>query len=109
MKSSKRAKLEKAGWKVGTAAEFLGLTPEEESFLEMKSALAMALRKKREAKRLTQSQLAKLIGSSQPRVALMEAADSSVSVDLLVRSLLAIGATRRELARVIGSGSGTSS
>ena len=35
----------------------------------------------------------------------MEAADSSVSVDLLVRSLLAVGTTRRELARVIGSSS----
>jgi len=108
MKSSKKAKLEKAGWKVGSASDFLGLSPEEESFLEMKAALAMALRKKRQAKRLTQSQLAKLIGSSQPRVALMEAADSTVSVDLLVRSLLAIGATRRELARVIGSSPRTS-
>ncbi len=52
-------------------------------------------------KDLTQIQLASLLGSSQSRVAKVEAADTSVSLDLLIRSLLAMGASNRELARYI--------
>jgi predicted XRE-type DNA-binding protein len=102
MRVSKRESLEKAGWKVGNAEDFLELSAEERAFLEVKLALASALRHRRERKKLTQAQVARILGSSQPRVAMMEAADSSVSVDLLVRSLLAIGATRRDLAKALG-------
>ena len=42
---------------------------------------------------------AHLVGSSQSRVAKMEAADASVSVDLLIRSLLKLGAARKDLAK----------
>lgn len=101
MKKAKRARLEKAGWRVGTVRQFLGLSEEEEAFLELKLALARSLRDRREQKGLTQAQLAKLIESSQSRVAKMEAGDRTVSLDLLVRSLLAIGTTKRELARII--------
>jgi hypothetical protein len=38
------------------------------------------------------------MGSSQSRVAKMEAGDPTVSLDLLVQGLLAAGATRREIA-----------
>jgi predicted XRE-type DNA-binding protein len=102
MKASKRTALEKAGWKVGSAEDFLDLSSEERAFVEVKLALAGALRTRREQKRLTQAQVAKLLGSSQPRVAMMEAGDSSVTVDLLVRSLFAIGATPKDLAKVFG-------
>ena len=102
MRVSKRESLEKAGWKVGNAEDFLELSAEERAFLEVKPALASALRHRRERKKLTQAQVARILGSSQPRVAMMEAADPSVSVDLLVRSLLAIGATRRDLAKALG-------
>lgn len=101
MKRSKRERLEAAGWRVGTAAEFLGLTAEESAFVEMKLALADGVRRRRQAKRLTQIQLAARIGSSQSRVAKMETADPTVSIDLLVRTLLAMGASRAEVARVI--------
>ena len=101
MKRSKRERLEAAGWRVGTAAELLGLTEEEAAFVEMKLALAEGVRRRRKAKRLTQLQLAERIGSSQSRVAKMETADATVSIDLLVRTLLAMGATRAEVARVI--------
>jgi ribosome-binding protein aMBF1 (putative translation factor) len=101
MKRSKRERLEAAGWRVGTAAEFLGLTKEEEAFVEMKLALADGVRRRRQAKRLTQLQLAERIGSSQSRIAKMETADPTVSIDLLVRTLLALGASRAEVARVI--------
>ena len=101
MKRSKKDRLEAAGWRVGTAQEFLGLTQEEAAFIEMKLALAESIRKRRQARRLTQTQLAKRLGSSQSRVAKIEAADPSVSIDLLVRSLLAMGASRAEVARII--------
>ena len=100
MKANKRAALEKAGWTVGSTDEFLDLSPEERAFVDVKLALAQALRTRRERKNLTQAQVARLLGSSQPRVAMMEAGDSSVTVDLLVRSLFAIGATPKDLAKV---------
>ena len=101
MKASKRQKLEKAGWKVGTANEFLELSAEDAAYIEMKLALSDSLKKKRMKKRLSQVALAELIASSQSRVAKMEAADSSVSIDLLVKSLLAMGASRKEVASVM--------
>jgi DNA-binding XRE family transcriptional regulator len=103
MKKAKRARLEAAGWKVGTANQFLGLTDEEAAFVDLKLALARNLRRRRERKGLTQDQLARLIESSQSRVAKMEAGDRTVSLDLLVRSLLAMGTTKRELARIIAA------
>jgi len=98
MKRSKRSRLEAAGWRVGTAAEFLGLTEEETALIEMKLGLAATLRRRRQGRKLTQTQLAKRLGSSQSRVAKMEAADPTVSIDLLVRTLLALGATRDQVA-----------
>ena len=101
MKATKRAALEKAGWAVGSTDEFLGLSAEERAFVDVKLALAQALRTRRERKNLTQAEVARLLGSSQPRVAMMEAGDSSVTMDLLVRSLFAIGATPKDLAKVL--------
>ena len=79
------------------------LSKEEAALVEVKLALAGSLRRRRQMKRLTQAQLAAALGSSQSRVAKMEAAAPEVSIDLLMRSLLALGVTRRELAKVIGS------
>lgn len=101
MKTEKRRRLEQAGWRVGSAADFLGMSEEEAAFVEMKVALAQNLRQRRVRQRLTQAQLAKRIHSSQSRVAKMEAADPSVSIDLLMQSLLAVGATRKQIASVI--------
>jgi predicted XRE-type DNA-binding protein len=103
MEKAKKHRLESAGWRIGTAEDFLGLTKEESEFVEMKLRLAQSLRQWRMLKRMTQAQLAKLIRSSQSRVAKMEAADPSVSVDLLMQSLIAIGATRKDLAKIISS------
>ena len=102
MRKPKKQRLEKAGWKVGSARDFLGLTNEEAALIEMKLALARGLRKRRRAHGLTQEELARRLGSSQSRVAKLEAADATVSIDLLIRSLLALGATRQQLARIIG-------
>lgn len=103
MNKAKRKKLERQGWKVGSASEFLGLSAEEARFIEIKLALSRWLRERREAQKLTQVNLAQQLRSSQSRIAKMEAGDPSVSLDLLIRSLFALGATKRDLARVIAA------
>lgn len=101
MDTAKRKRLEKAGWKVGSAKEFLNLSAEEVAYVEVKLHLANELTRKRKALRLTQVAVAKKIKSSQSRVAKMEAGDPSVSIDLLVRSLIALGATPTGLQKVL--------
>lgn len=103
MEAAKRKRLEAAGWGVGSATDFLKLSPEEAAFVELKLRLSESLKRRRQSKQLSQAALAKKIKSSQSRVAKMEAGDPSVSLDLLIRALLAIGATRNDLARVLGS------
>ncbi len=103
MDKKKRARLEAQGWRVGSAEEFLGLNPEETAYVELRLKLGDAVREFRKKKHLTQVQLAELLASSQSRVAKAEAADESVSLDLLIRSLLALGATHQDLAKVITS------
>lgn len=103
MKQAKRQYLENKGWKIGTVADFLNLTGQEQEYIELKLALARRVRERREKNRLTQIEAARLLGSSQSRVAKMESGDPSVSLDLLIRSLLALGATRQELARMIAA------
>lgn len=103
MRKAKKERLEKKGWKVGTVQDFLGLSDEDAAYVELRFRLATTLRTQRQKKRLSQSELAKRIGSSQSRVAKMEAGDPSVSLDLLIRSLLALGATSRDLARAISA------
>jgi ribosome-binding protein aMBF1 (putative translation factor) len=101
MDAAKRKRLERAGWKVGSAQEFLNLSPEEAAYVEVKLNLAKQLSKRRKSLRLTQVALAKKIRSSQSRVAKMEAGDPSVSIDLLVRSLLALGETPANLQKAL--------
>jgi len=101
MKKAKRNSLEARGWRVGSAAEFLVLSTEDAALVETKLALSGALRARREAKKLTQQQLARLLKSSQSRVAKMEAGDPSVSVDLLLKGLFALGANPREVGRAL--------
>ena len=101
MIDAKRKRLESRGWKVGNTREFLKLTDEEEAYVELRLKLADALKRQRMRRNLTQADLAKTMKSSQSRVAKMEAGDASVSLDLLVRSLLAIGTSTKELAKFI--------
>lgn len=101
MDEAKRKRLEEAGWKVGDTSEFLDLSTDEVEFIETKLSLARGLRAERERLGLTQEEVAKRIGSSQSRVAKMEAGDASVSIDLLMRSLLKLGARRGELAELV--------
>ena len=103
MNASKKKKLEAAGWKVGSASDFLELSPAEEMLVSMKLAMAAKVKALRERQRMTQTALAKRIGSSQARIAKVERADSSVSLELLVRSLSALGVSRAQVGKIVGS------
>jgi DNA-binding XRE family transcriptional regulator len=101
MDAAKRKRLESAGWKVGSAGEFLGLTREESELVEMKLALGQVLKRYRERRRLTQEALAAKLGSSQSRVAKLESGFRGTTLDLLFRALFAAGATTDDIAREI--------
>lgn len=101
MREDKKKRLENAGWRVGSADEFLDLSPEETALLDLKAQLGKRLREWRTGLPMTQTQLAETIGSSQSRVAKMEGGDPSVSLDLLVRALIALGASKSDLADAI--------
>lgn len=103
MNTSKQKRLEASGWRVGKAADFLGLSATEELIVEIKLALANAVRARRTKLGLTQAELARRMRSSQSRVAKLEAGDRTVSIDLLVHALFGLGATRQQLARVFSS------
>jgi predicted XRE-type DNA-binding protein len=101
MNTAKRKHLESKGWKVGTVKEFLNLSPEESAYVELKLELSKILLQTRRENEMTQEQLARLLKSSQSRVAKMELGDPSVSLDLLVRSLFAMGKSRKNLVRML--------
>ena len=103
MKAVKRKKLEALGWKVGSAADFLDLSDEEAAYIELKRTFANRLKEVRNQQGLTQKELAGLIDSSQSRVAKMEAGDSTVSLDLLVKTLLALGMTNKDIGKAIAA------
>ena len=101
MDKTKRSHLEAAGWRIGNAADFLELSADEAAFVELILTPASYHRDIRVQHGWTQTHVARQLGSSQSRVAKMEAADASVSLNLLVKSLLALGATRKEVGQVI--------
>lgn len=101
MNPEKRKRLEAAGWKVGSAGEFLGLSSEEAALVEMKLALGEFLKRSRARRHLTQEALAEKLGSSQSRVAKLEAGHRGATLDLLFRALFAAGATAEDIAREI--------
>ena len=107
MHASKRKKLEAAGYKVGDAADFLELTPEEAALIDVKVKLASQLVALRKKARISQNALAQRIGSSQSRVAKMEACDPSVSMDLMFKTAFALGASQEKVGGLIAALAGT--
>ena len=105
MNEQRRAELEAKGFKVSTVQEFMDLTDEDMEIIELRVALVKALRKLRqETLDVSQETFAELIGSSQSRVAKMEAGDPSVSLDLLLKSLVRGGVTREEIGEALAVG-----
>ena len=103
MKASKRKNLEAKGWRFTSAEELLGLSKEEVAIVEMKIALADAVKVQRAKHNLSQTELAKRMRSSQSRIAKIEAGDPSVTLDLLVRAVLSAGATKKKLAKALSA------
>lgn len=101
MNKKKKTLLESKGYKVGSTEDFLGLSREASEYIELKIALSQALSKRRKTRHLTQAQLARMLNSSQSRIAKMEKGDPTVSVDLLIKSLLAMGFNKKSIAKAI--------
>lgn len=101
MKLEKKQRLEAAGFKVGSADEFLALTPEESAMVSLRLSLAEEVRRRRLRLHYSQAELARRIGSSQSRIAKLEAAESDVSLDLLFKALFATGAKKRDLGKIV--------
>lgn len=101
MRNDKKEKLERAGWKVGDAKDFLKLSDTEAALVDVRVSLARELRRRRLSRSMSQAALARRIGSSQSRVARMEAGHPSVSLDLLIKSLFTAGSTSSEIGRAI--------
>ena len=101
MNLAKKRRLAAAGWKESSVKEFLDLSDADMQYIETKLALSRRLREFRQRRHLTQTKAATLLKTSQSRLARMEAGDPTVSLDLLVRGLFALGATREELAEAV--------
>ncbi len=101
LSKTRRARIEKAGFHVTSVQEYFDLSDAEMSIIEMRITLAKAIRRARENRQLTQAQLAKLIKSSQPRVAKIEAGDPDVSIEQMVKSALALGLSRRQIGKAL--------
>jgi DNA-binding XRE family transcriptional regulator len=97
MKTNKLERLQAGGWKVGNTADFLQLSDEEARLVALKLSLISAVKKSRIKRKLSQIDLAQRMKSSQSRIAKIEAGDPSVSLDLIVRALIASGATTRDI------------
>jgi predicted XRE-type DNA-binding protein len=101
MGSKTGKRLQDKGWVVGDAADFFELTPEEARIIDLKLALRANLREERRRQGLTQAELARSMRTSQSRVARMERGDPSVSVDLLLKALMTLGMTNKQISRLI--------
>ncbi|HWQ34339.1 MAG TPA: helix-turn-helix transcriptional regulator [Blastocatellia bacterium] len=101
MNNQRRKKLEAAGWRVGNAADFLGLTETEDAFITVKLLLSRRLKEERERRKLTQKEMAERIHLTQSRIARMEASDREVTIDALLKALFATGVSRQEVAKTL--------
>jgi hypothetical protein len=103
VKKSKIIKLHQAGFRVGTVQQFLNLSDGEMALIELKIRLIDRLKAVRLSAGVSQQRLAKLIASSQSRIAKMGAGSPDVSLDLICRALFALGVSRQDVGRAIAS------
>ena len=101
MDVKERKRLEAAGWTNGNAEGFLGMSPEEAAYLEVKLTLAREVEAQRKKAGLSQSELAVKLKNRQPNIARIEKAQQSVTIDALVKTLLSLGLTPRKIAAVL--------
>lgn len=101
MDEQKRKELEEKGFKVGSAGEFLELTPEEESYIDIRLDIRDLVKSQRNKNGWTQQQLAESICSSQSRIAKLEAGDPGISLDLMIKALLQLGTSKKEIGKML--------
>jgi DNA-binding XRE family transcriptional regulator len=100
MDEQTKKRLENRGWGVGSVEDFVGLSPEELAYIDMRIALCRVLRSRRKEARISQQALAHKLDSTRSQVLKIESGDPSVTMDLLVRALLAVGASPAEIGRI---------
>ena len=101
MDAARKKRLEAKGWKTGSVQELLGLSDEDMAVIELKLQLSKAVVERRRKEELSQAELAKRMGSSQSRIAKLEAGDPTVSIDLLVRALVQLGLGPKDIGRLL--------
>jgi len=84
----KRKALEARGWTSGSVGELLDLKPEEAAIVEFRADLARAIRSDRRDRGWSQTQLAKRLGSTQPKVSDLE--HGIGSLDQMMRALIVL-------------------
>lgn len=90
-------------WVETDVEELLGLSPQDLVIVEFRAALAVALQKARSRKRLTQEAAAEMIGTSQAQVSKMEAGQSSITIDRMIKALAALGMSRPAILKALSS------
>lgn len=101
MEKKKRKQLEEKGFRVGSAAEFLELTPEEEAYIDIRLDISRLVKSQRTKNGWTQEQLARAIGSSQSRIAKLESGDPGISMDLMIKALLQLGTSKKQIGKLL--------
>jgi ribosome-binding protein aMBF1 (putative translation factor) len=101
MEKQKRKKLKEKGFEVGSAGEFLELSPEEETYIDIRLDISELVKSRRSKMGWTQQELADAIGSSQSRIAKLEAGDPGISLDLMIKALLQLGTSKKEIGELL--------
>ncbi|MBR8828061.1 MAG: helix-turn-helix transcriptional regulator [Gomphosphaeria aponina SAG 52.96 = DSM 107014] len=103
MEQTKIERLKAEGWEVGNTSDFLGLTPEELAFIDLKIALIKRLKQLRISQNISQEYLANQLKTSQWKIAKIEAGDNSVSIDLILKTMFSLGATNQDIIEALQS------
>jgi DNA-binding transcriptional regulator YiaG len=100
-KNSRKKADVKDHWVEGSVQDFRQLSDADMEYIEMRLAASRYLKSIRQAQNMTQKMVAMKLHTSQSRLAKMEAGDSSVSLDLLFKSLFSLGVSRKKLVRAL--------
>ena len=79
------------------------LARKKSTLVSLRMSLAEQVRSRRLRSYFSQTELARRRGSSQSRIAKLEAAESDVSIDLLFKALFATGANMRDVGKVVAA------